>query len=406
MEASYLRGVIETTRSQTQAGALSETCLKQFYGDSHRSGLTVMLVEYFVEVEQKLQPEASFVPSHFGGRVQEFELPWRTVTWPLKREKAQRLLKDVQSVGHKMTLLLQQGMKFESTESLPTSTTRNTSSPISRKLGPSSNDEWRRWMCPLAVPYWAVHENAEAKMWPGTGEWLRETPQYKAWVSDVGEDTLSLCLSGPSGSGKTTLTAGLITELRKSKEMAGDCILYYFFDIQDAARNTVSSLYSVLTSQLLDRLGEVGMGRVRELAENVVRLQACQPTTDQRVEVLVDHLHQAAKSSNVYVVVGACDECSDFSKNRNVRFLNTILHQDDKRFRLFLTMREERFVPAITVSEATSISLLRNKDVVLEIAKYVRANVLRMGDKAIGAMKRAGEEQEVNMLEEVIQSIC
>lgn len=173
-----------------------------------------------------------------------------------------------------------------------------------------------------------------------------------------------------------------------------------------------------MTSQLLDHLGESGTRRVHTLAKDVVRSKGCQPTMEQRVGILIDLFRDAASSSMVYVVIDACDECSDFTGSRNIRFLEQLLDlqfhgnhvpscgEGSRGIRLFLTTRDTRLLPNLVVNQCTKLSLLHNENVALDIKTYARAKVLQMGDKAIAAMRRAPDEEHGDLAEKVIHNIA
>ncbi|KAK1749735.1 hypothetical protein QBC47DRAFT_439753 [Echria macrotheca] len=201
------------------------------------------------------------------------------------------------------------------------------------------------------------------------------------------------------------MAASVITDLRNRTQ---SFVLYFFFGYKDAARNTLSNMYTTLTSQLLDHLGDQGMGRVQALADNL-RGQCCpQATMQQRIDLLLDLLCDAAALSTVHVVIDACDECIDFNaygEQNYHHFFQKMASLDGRatNIRFFLTTADYNVLPRLDNGQVIRLSLLQYQSTVAsEIEKHVRAKIFGMGDAAIAAMN----EDDLGLAEKVVQRIC
>jgi len=172
-------------------------------------------------------------------------------------------------------------------------------------------DDLLHWISPLNVSYRQSYSIACDKRFGNTGSWLLSTSQYQQWITQEGDTCL--CLWGPPGSGKTVLSAVVIQDLQKPADMMrepGTCVLYYYFDMRDACKNTTAGLYDSLVRQLLYYY-PLGYAEVLELKKKV---HGEHPTTQEYIELIKELLSDVLGTSTVYLIIDGCDieECTDF----------------------------------------------------------------------------------------------
>ncbi|KAK3374699.1 hypothetical protein B0H63DRAFT_437505, partial [Podospora didyma] len=179
-------------------------------------------------------------------------------------------------------------------------------------------DDLLDWISPLNVPYRQSYLNAWNKRYKGTGDWILKTPKYEEWVSKT--EPSSICLSGVAGSGKTVLSAVVLHDLqtRLSNEDLTPCILYYYFDMRDAYKNTTAGFYDSLVRQLLHYY-PLGYAEVLELAKKTHRVH---PTSEEYVELIKELVGRVLTTGDIFFVVDGCDpeECTDFLALRDTLF--------------------------------------------------------------------------------------
>jgi hypothetical protein len=273
---------------------------------------------------------------------------------------------------------------------------------IRHKIGIRSNQDLLRWISPLNVTYWSSFRKALKKIWPGTGTWLLSTYQYLRWVEKGG----SLCIHGPAGSGKTVMSAFAIDHLSTAAalcEGTGARVLYYYFENADNWKNKVAGLYDSLIRQLF-MLEDDALGYDEILALEI-QTRGCQPSVDQRLQLLRKLLCKATTYSTVYLVIDACDECTDFLTDHNVHFLKDLVARSRGKLpqsdisnkenhgdlRIILTTRNYLALQSLGLaSEDLNLSLFKNDGVCKDIRKLVEGKIHAMGPSAVSAMTRAG----------------
>jgi len=144
------------------------------------------------------------------------------------------------------------------------------------------------------------------------------------------------------------------------------------------------------------------------------------PNLDQRTEILLHLLREAASSSTVYMVIDGCDECTDFKGVRNTLFSQDLVslqisggnttsknQRTTLGIRLFLTTRDKQLLPRVVVDACgeTTIKLLNHDKVVSDIETYARMRITQMGERAVAGMTKVADEEYGNLLEKVVYKI-
>jgi hypothetical protein len=147
------------------------------------------------------------------------------------------------------------------------------------------------------------HNSARKKHEPTTGDWLLESELFATWKTMKNG---SLWLYGMPGAGKTILCSTIIDQVKSL--CAGDAAYryaYFYFDFNDAQKQTVAGMLSSLIAQL----------SVPELPKEVDELyKQCnhgeqQPGEKNLVTTLIALL--GSGSHQTYLIMDALDECSE-----------------------------------------------------------------------------------------------
>lgn len=106
--------------------------------------------------------------------------------------------------------------------------------------------------------YKTIHENLMSKRVNGTGDWIKQDPQFIEWVARKPGTTAVLSLSGGEGYGKSFLVSNIISDLRTRSPLDGEesasrsAVAYYFFQREaktsDSSKTDALSLITALKS--------------------------------------------------------------------------------------------------------------------------------------------------------------
>lgn len=181
-------------------------------------------------------------------------------------------------------------------------------------------DDLLHWISPLNPSYRQSFFAARSRRYKGTCDWLLERQEYMNW-RDLDQD-MNLVVSGPAGAGKTVLSAAILQDLmerwdhqNQTRPELGDdvvpvCIIYYYFDLRDAYKNTTAGFYDSVVRQLL-QYNPLGYSEVLELAKITDRAH---PDPGEYVELIRKLLDDVLATSHVYFVIDGFDgeECNDY----------------------------------------------------------------------------------------------
>ena len=216
------------------------------------------------------------------------------------------------------------------------------------------------------------HMAAQEVHEPLTGNWLFESPGYRAWQAGSGA---LLWLNGISGSGKTVLSAAVIEDVRRfCSTNLDNCYAYYYFDFNDAAKRKPHSM----VSSLLGMLGcsmEYQPQCMRDLYDKHLSGQQ-DPSFDDIVSALVSVLQGRRK---VYILVDALDECTE--QDRLLKCICTI-ESTCKNVSIFVSSRREYNITEALVDRVTYDIDMETAAVDADIELFVR-NFLS-SDRALG----------------------
>jgi len=171
---------------------------------------------------------------------------------------------------------------------------------------------------------------------PGTGQWLLDSPEFKAWVS--GNDKRTLFCPGIPGAGKTILTAVAIEELTTMfEDNSTVAIAFVYCNFRREHQQSTRDLLASLLRQIAQHNSTLPVisDALRLLHERYMKKQS-RPSVD----ILSKMLHSIVSAySQVFICVDALDECQTTDGCR-AQFLTELLSlQRDCRVNLFATSR-------------------------------------------------------------------
>jgi hypothetical protein len=205
-----------------------------------------------------------------------------------------------------------------------------------------------RWLSP---PDPSTNANSARKLrHEGTGAWLLESRAFREWRSG---SRRHLWLHGLSGCGKTVLSATVLDHLQASEHI----VLNFFFDFNDAAKQTTDGMLRSLAYQLCRR-------NAQSDAHLQSLFQSCQdgrnqPTTSALLGVVRKML---GNYKSVYVVLDVLDEST--TRPELLRCLEDIISMPDlTHIQLLCTGRPEvefvKDIPAL-IGEDSCVQLDRD----------------------------------------------
>lgn len=170
----------------------------------------------------------------------------------------------------------------------------------------------------------------------GTGKWLLDSAEFKAWKET---DNETIFCPGIPGAGKTILTSIVVQELTTnfvSDENVGVAYIYCHFRRQN--QQSADDLFANLLKQLAD--GRRSLPDSVSYLYNKYKDQRERPPLD---EILATLQYVAALYSKVFIIVDALDECQTAS--RKSFLLEIFALQAKCRANIFATSRP---IPEVT----------------------------------------------------------
>jgi Cdc6-like AAA superfamily ATPase len=214
---------------------------------------------------------------------------------------------------------------------------------------------------------------------PGTGQWLFELTEFKAWV-DTDKQTL-FCLGIP-GAGKTILTSIVVEELiTRFKNDHNIGIAYLYCNYRRQHEQKLEDLFANLLKQFVREQPSIP-DSVKTLYDRHKDRQT-RPSLD---EILRGLYSVAVAYSRVYIVVDALDECQ-ISDGCRQRFLLSLFNLQAKfGANLFATSR-----PILSIEkEFEGNSKLEIRASEEDVRRYLEGHMFRLP----GFVARSPELQE------------
>ncbi|KAH5574501.1 hypothetical protein HBI24_193910 [Parastagonospora nodorum] len=209
------------------------------------------------------------------------------------------------------------------------------------------------------------YQQALSKRQENTGLWLTESEQYQKWKTS---SVSFLWLYGIPGSGKTILSSTILRDIFSSHgSKPSTIVVYFYFDFNDAQKQSTDSMLKSLVYQLLQRVKDIpsrldslypphGSGRQ-------------QPTSEALLNTIRESIQ---KFEQAYIVLDALDECSQ--RVELMHALATISNWRLENSHFVVTSRRERDIESgLAVFGVLGNSVCLSSSVVDEdIRHYVR----------------------------------
>ncbi|KAL8371295.1 hypothetical protein RB595_001230 [Gaeumannomyces hyphopodioides] len=225
---------------------------------------------------------------------------------------------------------------------------------------PLESDKIQRWLSP-ADPSTNANQ-AREKRQVGTGTWFLKSSAFQEWRSGS-PFRRHLWLSGLAGCGKTVLSTAVLDYLG---ELGGDAVLSFFFDFQDATKQTLHGMLRALAFQLHQR--GIGSTELDTLFRSHKDGEE-QPTTKTLREAVRKLL---GIQKGVFIVIDALDECT--TRTELLSWIDETTSATEMRhIQLICAGRpEDEFVREIPISigEQNCLRLDKNK-INADIRSYV-----------------------------------
>ncbi|KAH7109984.1 hypothetical protein EDB81DRAFT_832722 [Dactylonectria macrodidyma] len=173
----------------------------------------------------------------------------------------------------------------------------------------TTNGKIFRWFFPNDWSY--QHSQAQSKHHSGTGTWLLENPQLDKWMENPGS---VFWIHGIPGCGKTVLISAVIEHIRQTMTV-NSAVAYYYFRFDDDRTMSVSNLLGSIIVQLC----VIDAATALPLLEKTYQSQPSCHGSRPSLSILTITLKELLKlhQREVYLVVDALDECSNYAELEN-----------------------------------------------------------------------------------------
>ncbi|KAK3988993.1 hypothetical protein QBC44DRAFT_292124 [Cladorrhinum sp. PSN332] len=306
------------------------------------------------ELQGLIPTESHQKRSHNGTKRMKLGLTLEALAWPLKRDRAQKLLGQISTykstIQTAMTGSILHDVRFLK-QSLDSDQKLQVYSWLER-TNPSTN------------------HNAALELYEsGTGEWVQQTDEWKTWFTGPSR---CLWIPGIPGAGKTVLAAHLTQTIETSlacSEGTGNqqrtaCIYYYCWHARESDES--SSLLRWAISQLSRDANEVSKETYKLFQ------RGRDPTPSELLSTLGSILTAFDK---VFFTIDALDESS---KRFNLLSTITTLASDVRFGRLKLLTTSRMYKDITEAMSKISVALsMRHHLVEADIKQYVKARIAR-----------------------------
>ncbi|OSS51700.1 hypothetical protein B5807_03155 [Epicoccum nigrum] len=180
----------------------------------------------------------------------------------------------------------------------------------------ANNTDESRWACldALQCPDTLIIKNSlkeKDKLLNGLTKWVIQDAQYARWQND--EDVSLLWINGGPGKGKTMMAISLVEQLEGRSfgyHQQLPLVAYFFCQKSDSKLNTIKGVIKGLIACLLEQKSELYETLGSRWNHKEKRFKEDLTTWQALWNVLMKMLN-ACKSSRVYIVIDALDECHE-----------------------------------------------------------------------------------------------
>jgi len=219
------------------------------------------------------------------------------------------------------------------------------------------------WLSPPDASF--DHNKALQQRHEGTGQWFLCSNVFAEFKYDK---VPFLWLHGIPGCGKTILSSSIVEDLRQESPGTASALLYFYFDFNDVAKQTLDGALRCLIWQQACRTTKLqGVLRQLYVSHNNGRDQ---PSTQMLCKNLQDMLLGAGRT---ILVLDALDECT--TRPELLRWLDRLFGMSGQKPQMILTSRKEYDIANAIDSWVADDAkvVLQPLDVDEDIRSYIRA---------------------------------
>jgi ankyrin repeat domain-containing protein 50 len=210
------------------------------------------------------------------------------------------------------------------------------------------------------------HREARRKHQPATGTWLLDSSIFSNWLDGT---ISSIWLHGIPGAGKTILSSTAIEYVANLCQRSETQYVYFYFDFSDPKKRVVWGLLRSIISHLFRTRLDLSewLQMLYERCDHGKR----QPSDRDLLDGILN-LEATAKSSAIYLIIDALDECSELEELMSILKEMIVSSKDGGMLRLFVTSRREQIiVNCLQGSVDVEVNLKGNSAVGEDIDRYV-----------------------------------
>lgn len=308
----------------------------------------------------------------------------RVLRWPFKKEEVKDLLSTIERQKTLFSLALQndqvrlsRGIESDVVD------IRRTVQQLELRSRSGEDHTMLSWFTPLQPE--KTHLDTRERRLPGTGEWLLQKSEFKAWRDDTTASKVLWC-HGIPGAGKTILSSLVFDHL--TRQLPKECAVTVFYcDYREQGSQSTFDIVASMLKQLAS-LSPVVMEMMRQSYKNC----SLQGLHDRLFFSELDSLFREAcgQFTQVYLVIDALDECDP--KDHRKPFLEWIRSLDFCR--VFLTSRPHPDDLKKAFKSHPQITIEASND---DIEKYLRAT--------IAGNDNAADIMDDNLVQHVVTTI-
>ncbi|KAH0562441.1 hypothetical protein GP486_002866 [Trichoglossum hirsutum] len=249
-------------------------------------------------------------------------------------------------------------------------TTQETTDAVKNLQSEQRREKIECWLSPSDPSM--NYNNALQKRHEGSGLWFLESDAFAKWKM---RRNSFLWLNGIPGCGKTILSSAIIKDLNNT--LSSQPLLYFYFDFNDSAKQTLESMLRSLIAQL-----------PYKFEENWKQLDSFfsshdggrrQPTRESLCKIFLNMIEQVKE---VWIVLDALDECRTRMGSLTeglLPWIKDLLESEQRNVHLLVTSRPEQDIKS-QVSELAhddDIVPLQSGLIAGDIRAYVHTRVRR-----------------------------
>ena len=194
----------------------------------------------------------------------------------------------------------------------------------------------------------------------GTGQWLLDSAEFKAWLDEAGQ---TLFCPGMPGAGKTIITSIVIDSLWRTFQAGGDIgVAFLYCNYKRKQEQTFENLLASLLQQLVQER--------HILPDEVKSLYKChvdrktRPSSKEFITALETVI---SSYSRVFIIIDALDECA--STDRQQLLKEVFSFQNQAQVNIFAT---SRFDTKIQFNEGKYIEIRASKE---DVERYLKSQM-------------------------------